>query len=88
MVDGIRVALAPQGCRVGAEREPPVGRVDLDPAGMVELALAEHQVTEHQEPAGLAFDRDAPLHRRVVARGDRRHGDRCARRDGRSSGNR
>ena len=49
--------------------------VDLDAAGMVELALAEDEVAEDQEAAGRALDRDAPLHRRVVARGDGPHGD-------------
>ena len=42
---------------------------------MVELALAEDEAAEDQEAAGGALDGDAPLHRRVVARGHRPHGD-------------
>ena len=42
---------------------------------MIELALAEDQVAEHQKPAGLAFNDDTPLHRRLVASCDRPHRD-------------
>ena len=68
VVDGVRIALAPERGRVGAEGDPPGVGVDLDPPGMVELALAEDEAAEDQEPAGRALDGDAPLHRRVVAR--------------------
>src|SRR5262249_10881250 len=51
--------------------QAPARRVDLDPTGMVELAFAEDEVAIHQKPAGLAFHRYLPLHRRIVARRDR-----------------
>src|SRR6185295_17204826 len=67
MVDGIRIALAPQPLRVRAEREALARFVDLDAAGMLELALAEHDVAEDEKAAGRALDRDLPLERRIVA---------------------
>ena len=75
MVDGVGITLAPEPRRVGAQREAaPVG-VDLDAAGVVELALAEDQPGEDEKAAGQPADLDPPLHRRLVARGGNRDGD-------------
>ena len=75
MVDGVRIALAPERGRVGAEGDAAAVGVDLDPPGVIELALAEDEAAEDQEPAGRALDGDAPLHRRIVARSHRAHRD-------------
>src|SRR6185295_18284967 len=78
MVDGIGIALAPEPVRVRAEREALARVVDLDAAGMLELALPEHDMAVDEETAGRAFDRDLPLQRRIVAGGYRMNADRAA----------
>ena len=68
MVDGVRIALAPERGRVGAEGDAAAVGVDLDPPGLIVLTLAEDEPAEDQEPARRALDGDAPLHGRIVAR--------------------
>ena len=56
--------------RVRPEGEALAGIVDLDPARMIELTLAEHDLAEDQELAHPAIGMDMPLHCRILARGN------------------
>ena len=73
MVDRLGMPLPPQPVRVRPEAEPLLLVLDLDPARLLELALAQDEVPERQEAAGRPVDRDLDHEGRVLARGDRAH---------------
>ncbi len=71
----IGIALSPERLGIGLEGESVVGRVGEHPSAVIEPALAQDEVSEHQEPARCAIDRDPPLHGGIVARRDGAHRD-------------
>ena len=67
VIDGLRIASAPDFLRVRPETESLLRRIDLQLRGVLEFVLAEGQMAENQESARRACNRHAPLHRGLVA---------------------
>ena len=88
VIDGIRVALAPEPVRVRAEGNALRSAVDFNAPGMGEVVLTQNEMAEHQEAARLALNLDRALQRGVITGRDDMNADRATVCDGTPSGNR
>src|SRR5687767_10776911 len=75
MVRCIGVTLRPRPYGIGTEAEALALDIDRDLAGMLELALAKHEMTEDEKAAGPSLDSHLPLHGRIVAGSNCAHDD-------------
>ena len=75
VIRGVGIVPSPERFGIGLEGEPAISRVGEYPSFVLEVALAQDEVSEHQEPARRAIDRDPPLHRGIVAGSDGAHRD-------------
>ena len=66
VIDGIRVALAPEPVRIRAEGNALRSAVDFDAPGMGQVVLTENEMAKHQEAARLALNLDRALQRGVI----------------------
>ena len=80
MIDGARITPAEKPLRVRAEGEALARGVYVDPGRLLELALADDDMTENQQAARRTLDGYAPRGGRLV-RGDA-HRDGNGPRDG------
>ncbi len=88
MIGRAWIGLAPKRIRVRPEGEVLGAGVHLDDAGMAEIALAQHELAEDQEAAGLALNRDFPLDRGILLPRRRRERRWCGPPHSRANGNR
>src|SRR5262252_7313046 len=75
MIDSIRVMTSPKRLWIGTEADPAPGAVGDHLSSCFQLALAEHKMSDDEQTAQFAFDRDAPMHCGFVAGREGADGD-------------